>query len=470
MKKTNILLYVLVIILFVGFCSSCYNAKKENASTPLPILAEKPPLGWNSWDCFAGDVNETQVKQVADYMADNLKEYGWEYVVIDGGWYRAPDSVAERRGHPCIDQYGRFMPDTIKFPSAINGAGFKPLADYIHSKGLKFGIHIMRGVPRYAVKHEMKIWGTNFKANEIAEPTNVCGWSQSMFGINMTHPAGFAYYQSIAALYDEWGVDYIKADDMSSPYQVDEIEAISTALKKSKRGIVLSLSPGGSNSVGAANHLRKNAHLWRISGDFWDTWEESLKKQFEICARWAPYVTENHWPDADMLPIGKLRKTGADEWLVKNKLKANSSEEVTNEYSRLTKDEQITMMNLWAIFRSPLMIGGYLPENNDFTLSLITNKELLELNQESINNKVVYQNEDKSIWTADLKNGKYKYLAVFNISDGSMEEEIMVEQIGLENNKVYKFTDIWSKKQKSVSGKLSVHLKPHASMLYLVEI
>ncbi|MEX0982585.1 MAG: glycoside hydrolase family 27 protein [Bacteroidales bacterium] len=445
-------------ILFIGFCSSCDETQKYDASSPLPLLAEKPPLGWNSWDCFSGDVNEEQVKAVADYMAEHLKEYGWEYVVIDGGWYNGSS----------IDEYGRFWPDTSKFPSAKNGAGFKPLADYIHSKGLKMGIHLMRGIPRLAVSEQLKIMGTQYTADEIAEPNNLCTWSQSRMGINMTHPAGQAYYESLAELFAEWEIDFIKADDMSSPYQVDEIEGLSTALRNSGRDILLSLSPGGSTPLGAASHIRRQAHMFRISGDFWENWDD-LKTHFMLCERWAPYVTENHWPDADMLPIGKLRKTGAGEWEIK-KINANSVEEATDEYSRFTQDEQITMMNLWSIFRSPLMIGGYLPENDDFTFSLITNKELLALNQESVNNKVIYNDENKSIWTADSQDGKYKYLAVFNISETLMEEEIILEQAGLDNQKEYLFEDIWSKEKEAVSGTLSLSLEPHASKLYRIEI
>ncbi len=324
----------------------------------------------------------------------------------------------------------------------------------------------MRGIPREAVKNKLKILGTVYTADEIAEPNNLCIWSTSRMGINMTHPAGMAYYESLVDLFDKWEVDYIKADDMSSPYQVDEIEALSTALKKVDRDIVLSLSPGGSTPLGAVSHLRRHAHMWRISGDFWDTWE-SLKEQFNRCALWAPYMAKNHWPDADMLPIGKLRKSGVGDWEVKN-LGATSKEEVTDEYSRLTKQEQITLMNLWAIFRSPLMIGGYLPENDEFTLSLITNKELLELNQKSTNNKVICQDDNKSIWTANSQNRKYHYVAVFNISDHSMKDEIDLETTGLEKNREYTFEDIWSKTQQSVSNQLSVTLDPHASVVYRI--
>lgn len=467
MKRIITLVTQIVMLIVLGFYSISCNTKKDSENLALPNLAEKPPLGWNSWICFAGNVHEDQVKAVADYMAEHLKEYGWEYVVVDGGWYLPPYHSTAKNALP-IDEYGRFWPDTTKFPSAKNGAGLKPLADYIHSKGLKFGIHLMRGIPKLAVQEKTKILGTPYTAAEIAESNNLCTWSHDRMGINMTHPAGSAYYQSLADLFAEWEIDYIKADDMSSPYQVDEIEALSTALIKSKRDIVLSLSPGGSTPLGAASHLQRNAHMWRISGDYWDTWE-SLKEQFALCARWVPYTTKNHWPDADMLPIGKLRKDGVGDWEVK-KLKAKSVEEVTDEFSRFTNDEQITMMNLWSMFRSPLMIGGYLPENNDFTLSLITNKTLLAINQESRNNKVIYLDENKSIWTADSDDGKYVYLAVFNISDTLMEDEILFEEVGLENNREYGLENIWTKEKLTMKNRFSITLEMHASKLYRIEI
>ena len=466
MRKMKTGMTLIVFLFIIGFYNFSCNSNRTDETLPLPILAEKPPMGWNSYMCFANDVNEMQVKANADYMAEHLKAYGWEYVVIDVDWYKSYDSTEVRGGEISMDDYGRFIPDTRKFPSAKNRAGFKPLADYIHGKGLKFGLHIMRGIPGKAVKQKTKIMGTNYNASDIVEPHNGCDWNKTMMGINMTHPAGPAYYQSLVDLFDEWNIDYVKADDMTARlYQVDEISAIGTALKKSKRGIVFSLSPGPT-PLGAVQHLRNNAHLWRVCNDYWDTWGD-LKEQFVLCAPWVPYINENNWPDADMLPIGKLRKTGVGQWEA-NKLKA-TIEDATDEYSRFTKDEQITMMNLWSILRSPLMIGGNLPENDDFTLSLLTNKELLEVNQESVNTKVIYQDEDLSIWTADSKTGEYNYLAVFNLTDDLMEEEMNLEEAGLENNREYQFEDLWSKAGKTISGRLSVTLKPHVSVLYRIK-
>ncbi len=182
---------------------------------------------------------------------------------------------------------------------------------------------------------------------------------------------------------------------------------------------------------------------------------------------WAPYVTENHWPDADMLPIGKLRKNGVGEWEA-SKFSA-TSKELTNEFSRFTKTEQSTLMNLWAIFRSPLMIDGYLPENDEFSLLLITNGDLLEINQQSKNNKVVFQNDLKSVWTATSPDEKYFFLAVFNLSGNVLNEEIELENAGLKGNKLYQMENIWNKKQQKVIGKLDISLEPHASVIFKIK-
>jgi len=132
--------------------------------------ASTPPMGWNSWDCYGPTVTENEVKANADYMAAHLKKFGWEYIVIDIRWYVDNDKshgYNEKDPVFVMDEYGRFLPSTARFPSAANGAGFKPMADYLHSKGLKFGIHIMRGVPKEAVKRNTPIFATSFKAADI---------------------------------------------------------------------------------------------------------------------------------------------------------------------------------------------------------------------------------------------------------------------------------------------------------------
>lgn len=468
-KRTAHLIITALVFLF-----SCTSNKPQPASlvkTDKKIIAPRPPMGWNSWNCFGIEVTEEQVKAVADYMAENLKEYGWEYVVIDAGWYhpatfKTPQWNDDPQPPQSIDAYGRLIPDTIKFPSSRNGAGFKPLADYIHSKGLKFGIHIMRGIPWNAVRSKSVIAGTSYTADEIADSLNRCEWTHVMYGVNTTHPAGGAYYESLIDLYTRWEVDYIKADDMSRPYRRTEIHTLGQILANNQRDIVLSLSPGAA-PVDSVADLQEHAHLWRISGDFWDSWE-SLKKQFLLCAQWAPFITSNSWPDADMLPLGKLRKNGVGAW--EASLFNSTSEEVTNEYSRLNKEEQITLMNLWAIFRSPLMMGGYLPENDSLTLALLTNRDVIDLNQNSKNNKVIVNDESKSVWMADSNDDRFRWVAIFNLSDQNNTIAVDMKETGLKNDRTYRLTEIWTKEQKTVEKELSVTLDAHASALYKIEL
>ncbi len=461
----------IAVFAFSVSCQEKNTALKQENSNEKKLLAPTPPMGWNSWNCFGIEVNEEQVKAVADYMAENLKEYGWEYVVIDAGWYhpatfKTPQWNDDPEPPQSIDEYGRLLPDTIKFPSARNGAGFKPLANYIHSKGLKFGIHIMRGIPWNAVKNQSPVYGTRYTADEIADADNRCEWTHVMYGVNTDHPGGAAYYKSLIDLYYEWEVDYIKADDMSRPYRSNEIHALSQILQNSSRDIVLSLSPGAA-PLDSVHHLNKNAHLWRISGDFWDSWE-SLKKQFMLCANWAPYISKNSWPDADMLPLGKLRKNGVGAW--EASLFNSTSEEVTDEYSRLAKEEQITLMNLWALFRSPLMMGGYLPENDSLTLALLTNRNIIELNQNSINNRIIHSDENSAVWAADSEDGNYRWIALFNLSEEQKNISADIKEIGLLNNQEYLLTDLWTNKQKTIKQEINENLKPHQSVLYKVKL
>ena len=198
------------------------GVRSDAAGPANPPLAPTPPMGWNSWDSFGPAVREAEVKANADAMAAELARFGWQYIVVDIEWYQ-PNSRSHGyipRGEVTMDEYGRFVPSPNRFPSATNGAGFKPLADYVHSKGLKFGIHIMRGIPREAVDKNLPIKGTRYHARDVADKINVCQWKgmEDTYGVDMSKPGAQAYYDSIAELYASWGVDYVKADDMTRPY------------------------------------------------------------------------------------------------------------------------------------------------------------------------------------------------------------------------------------------------------------
>jgi len=443
MKRIN--LAIISLILVLSACNSPVKQTNQKPTVNFDSLAMTPPMGWNSWDCLGLDANEDQIKAVADYMAENLKQYGWKYVVIDAGWYHPKELITAnshlRNPVQNIDQYGRLIPDTLKYPSAKGGVGFKALADYIHGKGLKFGIHVMRGVPWNAVAYSSRIKGSSYFATDIADLADTCKWSPIMKGVNMEIPGAQEYYNSVYELYAEWGVDFVKVDDISNPYHTAEIEGVHNAILNSGYPIVLSLSPGPS-PVKEIEHLTKNAHMWRISGDFWDDWKW-LKLQFGICNQWDSIHTPGHWPDADMLPMGKLRKTGGDEWIASQL--GGTIEEVTDEYSRFTDTEKYTLFTLYSIFRSPLMIGGYLPENDSVTYKIITNEEVIAVNQSSQNNHELRNKDGIVVWTADDPATNAKYVAIFNINDGE-PQKIVVRwtELGLDGELTVR--DLWAKK------------------------
>ncbi len=372
-------------------------AVSANAAAPaFHAWAPTPPMGWNSWDSFGATVTEEKVQAHADYMAAHLKAHGWQYLVVDIQWYEpGTTGYGYRPGAPLVmDEFGRLLPAVNKFPSAANGAGFKPLADYVHSRGLKLGVHLMRGIPRNAVEANLPVLGTSVRARDIANRASVCPWNPDMYGVDLSKPGAQAYYDSVFALLAAWGVDYVKVDDIARPYHdhESEIEAIRAAIDKTGRPIVLSLSPG-ETALTAAAHVAQHANLWRISDDFWDTWA-SLQEQFARLRNWNPHRTPGAWPDADMLPFGVL----------------NLGQRPT----RFTRDEQTTVMTLWSIARSPLMHGGDMTKMDDFTLSLLTNDEVLAVNQHSANNRPLFERDELIGWTADVPGSPDKYVALFN--------------------------------------------------------
>ncbi len=419
-------------------------------------LAQTPPMGWNSWDAYGTSVTESEVKANADYMAEKLKRHGWEYIVVDIQWSETKPQSHGYRPHAdlAMDAHGRLVPAPNRFPSAgnetSNNQGFKSLASYVHGKGLKFGIHIMRGIPRRALDANLPVLGSDAKAADIADRSSTCRWNDDMYGVDMAKPGAQAYYDSIVKQYASWGVDFIKADDMAKPFHGPEIAALHQAIVHSGRPIVLSLSPGPADLAKAAFYAA-NANLWRVSGDFWDRWD-SLKKSFALLAEWAPYSKPGGWPDADMLPLGRIG------------IRAERGED---RKTRLTPYEQQTLMTLWAIARSPLMFGGDLPSNDAATLALITNDEVLQVSQHGRNSRPVLRSVEQEAWLSESASGEEKYLAVFNTEDEKDRiTRIRWEQIGM--GKKTSVRDLWT--HRDLRGEpddgLKVVLKPHASALY----
>lgn len=432
------------------------------AAVAQTSLAPAPPLGWNSWDSYGLTITEAQFRDNVSWFHQHLQPYGWKYVVIDEGWYLAHPEKSANSGYT-VSPHGLYLPALSRFPSAGQEDTFKPLADYVHSLGLKFGIHIIRGIPREAVTKNLPIAGSSFHAADGADTSDTCRWNSDNYGIR-NNAAGQAYYDSLLKLYASWGLDFLKVDCISSPYKAASIHMIDEAIRKSGRPIVLSLSPGPTPLADAVD-VQRSAQLWRISNDFWDIWNnphdtngfpQSLKNQFSLLAEWEPYAGPGHWSDADMLPIGYLGPHPG--WGQPRQ-------------SRFTRNEERTLITLWAIARSPLILGANLTRMDAVTESLLTNPEVLDVDQHTTGNHAVTQaaaNGNIVIWVA--REGSDTILAVFNRSDNPARVKLpewkkLGNQFGLDQAS-YRVRDLWLRKNLGARQSLSVMVPVHGAVLY----
>jgi hypothetical protein len=439
-------------------------ATTVKAASPAPT----PPMGWNSWDAYAFTLDEAQFRANAA-VVKGLKGLGWTYVVIDEGWYmRNPlgDKLATR--DYLLDGHGLLVPDPKRFPSAADGQGFKALADWTHAQGLKFGIHIVRGIPKQAVHDNAPVAGSAFHAADAADEAATCPWDDANFGVK-DNAAGQAYYDSMIAMYAAWGLDFLKVDCISDhPYRLSEIRQIAEAIRKSGRPIVLSLSPGPTQ-VSHADEVARYAEMWRISDDTWDGWAfehtdptsefpNGVLHGFEALAKWSPYVREGHWPDADMLPFGSLRPHAG--W-------------GDPRPSRLTPDEERTQFTLWAIARSPLILGGNLTEPDPFVRTLITNRDVIALDQRAGSGRPVERLpsglEQARVWVSTPKGAKRPdTVAVFNLDSRPLSVDAAWADLGLPDGP-HAARDLWGGVPLKRSSRARFSVPAHGVALYRVD-
>jgi alpha-galactosidase len=424
--------------------------------------AATPPMGWNSYDAFGDTVVEAEVVANARYMKDHLLSSGYKYVIVDFRWYD-PDARGndfrlnqDRAGAKLTaDKYGRLQPALNRFPSAVDDRGFKPLADQIHEMGLKFGVHMMRGIPRQSVTAHTPIENTSFTAADAGDTKNICGWCPDMFGVRK-NDAGQAWYDAMFRQYADWGLDFVKIDDLSLPYSAGEIEMIRRAIDYCGRPIVFSTSPGPTDPH-RAEHIAANANMWRISSDFWDNWEK-VEAQFDLLGQWKGIARPGHWPDADMIPFGRIAircvPGGVDH------------------RSHLTFDEQKTLMTLWAIAPSPFMLGGNLPDTDEKTLALLTNQRVLAVNQDSLGRpgeRVASFAGGREIWLKSL-NDRAVAVGLFNRAAVRQTVYLRSDDVGLTG--VYHAIDAWDGRDAGTlngSG-LPFALAPHGAVMLLLRL
>ena len=439
------------------------------AQNPAPT----PPLGWNSWDAYGLTIDEADYRANATVLA-GLRQFGWEYAVIDEGWYMNDPFGKDIPAKKYVwDANGILIPSVNRFPSSANGAGFKPLADWVHAKGLKFGIHIVRGIPRQVVKDNLPIAGSTFHAADAADTTETCPWDEGNYGVQ-DNAAGQAYYDSMLRKYASWGLDFIKVDCISDhPYRPTEINQIAKAIRKTGRPIVLSLSPGPT-SLDHAAEVGQRAQMWRISDDHWDVWSSDRKPgtsefpfttrdAFDRLAKWDVYVTPGNWPDEDMLPFG---------WLGPHPGWGEARQ------SRLTPDEEKTEYTLWAVSRSPLILGANLTKLDAYTRTLVTNQTLLFIDQASTFSRPIEASslpsgfENARVWRATINTpgarGYAEYFAFFNLDSKPVTLRATWKQLGLDNDK-HSAEDAWTMDTSKSSKDVTVTLPAHGSTVVEVQ-
>lgn len=420
-----------------------------------PAVAATPPMGWNSWDSWSYTINQQEFEKTVDYAHQHLQKYGWKYMIIDEGWF-ARDPT--RGGTPRLTQgyvispNGLYEPAPNRFPQ-----GFAAIAAYVHSLGLRFGIHIVHGIPRSAVEANLPIAGSSYTAREAANTADVCAWNSDNYGVK-DNAAGQAYYDSMLRQYADWGVDFLKVDCISEPYNAPEIAMLHRAILRTGRPIVLSLSPGPTPLADGPNVITK-ANMWRISNDMWDVWSrpesassfpQAVTRQFGLLADWTPYRGPGHWPDADMLPIGWLGpKPG---W-------------GPPRASHLTHTEERTLITLWSIAQSPLFMGGNLLHMDPYTLSLLTNPEVIAVDQQARASHPVEQNSQTAIWTSQGR--KQTYVAVFNLTDQPRTMAVRLSALGLEGR--HSVRDLWARHNLGRKSQIRTTVPAHGCELFSIK-
>jgi alpha-galactosidase len=474
-------------------------------TSPTALVAPTPPMGWNSWDAYGLTITEEQFRANVKVLATQLKPYGWNYAVIDEGWffYNPQDRPHPDTLHYALDYWGRYVPVPERFPSAVapsnqvapaapatpvagppklaatlGETSLKPLGDWVHSQGLKFGIHIVRGIPRASVERNLPIADSSFTVTDAADTSDACPWDPTNWGVK-DNAAGQAWYDSLLKQYAGWGVDLLKVDCIANnPYRIDEIRMIRRAIDKTGRPIVLSLSPGPT-ALEHADEVAHEAQMWRISNDIWDLWVNprgwpiAVSSQFARLAAWAPHTQPGRWPDADMLPLGELRPVPGDG---------------QPRTTRLTPTEQRTLLTLWSIARSPLILGANLTLLDQPTLKLLTAPNVLRIDQAATHSGQVLHSGDVIAWVADLPAdlpanlpaalrpaprsdaaGATTALALFNTGDTpqTITTSFAAYHLGATT---YRVTDAWSGKS---LGKLksieNLTIEPHDSVLWLLK-
>jgi alpha-galactosidase len=403
------------------------------------VLAQTPFMGWSTWSFDGSNPTEANIEAQANVEASKLARYGYNYVLLDDHYYLNPGTT--------VDQYGRWVANPTQFPH-----GIAAVANYVHKLGLKFGIYLTPGIPLAAVNQNTPIQGTSYHARNIAfknrYENNYGGFGEVMEYINYSAPGSQAFVNSWADEFASWGVDFLKMDAVTNANILD-VRAWSIALRQSGRPIIFDLS--NTLDPTSIDLWRQYANAWRIDGDV-QCYATCLSTQlvdwtyvstrFNDAPTWAPLARPGGWNDLDSLNVADGALDG------------------------ITNDERQTYMTLWAIEAAPLYAGDDLIHMDSYGLSLLTNTEVIALDQQGKAAVPVSQSSGHQVWYVKNNDGSYT-VALFNLDDTSATITVNWRSLGFSGTATVR--DLWSHTNLGLfSTNFSATLKTHASRLLKV--
>jgi len=417
---------LLVVLCLAGAHWNLLCAADNGLSTP-------PALGWTTWTSLETSLDSVTIKSIADRQASLLKPAGYIYVNVDGGWYANPDTG--------VDFYGRWTPHPDRFPG-----GMRAIAQYVHSLGLKFGLYLTPGIPKLAVVLRTPVKGTSYTAADIvaANKQEVTYLGGTMYSIDYTKPGAQDFVNSWADLLAEWEVDYLKLDAVRDA-NVADVAAWSKALQRTGRPISLALANNLNPTLATA--WQSNANSWRISTDIESYDGKTLTNwanvalRFGLVPNWLSSAGKGGWNDLDSLLVG-------------------------NDRTGLSRDERQSMMTFWALCSSPLLVGDDVREIDDFGVQLLTNPNVIAIDQNGVTAAPVSSGKAQQVWTALEPDGAYA-VGLFNLADDTGVAEVKWSDLGFTGSASVR--DLWSGRDLgTLQEAFSTQLNRHASALIRV--
>lgn len=448
-KSTRIFTVALAAALLVGGTFVMRSAKAEDNG-----VGRKPVLGWSSWSFIRKEPTAAKIEAQAQALKNSgLHVLGYKYVNIDDFWYECPGPQG-----PNVDQYGRWVTDPARFPPESDANGIKVVADYVHSLGMKFGIYMTPGISMQAVKKNTPIKGTQYSAAQIAKPSvEESNYNcKGMVGIDYNKPGAQEYINSLVDRLASWGVDYIKLDGMHNK-NVPDIKAWSKAIRQSGRPMLLNITQGHFTTE-IAPVLMKYANQWEFAPDLecygcgkngssypLTSWP-SIKNRFDYVAKWQPYAGPGGFNDYDSIEVGNGKNNGT------------------------TPDERKTQLSLWSLGAAPLILGIDLRHLDPYDMTLLENKAVLAVDQDTIAAKRIVNKPTQQVFAKTEPNGDV-IVGLFNTGEKSQTVSAEASAIGLSGNgSGYSLDDLWTgKKTKANGGTISATVPSHGVALYRIE-